>query len=810
MSFRTTSLVWIISALLSSGAFSAPLQMKVTLQDPIFAKQDTISAALLETGLNQSVHFQKPFTVSLPADTLWNLCINAPTLEKCYAVKYLGHDSLFNVTLTGDDQVTWFSDSTMETIAQVPDSAVVDSAKVDTVDVNSLVAGNERATELRKVVVQIRRKPKHRLGESVVSSKQIKRLPGLAEADVIRTLQALPGVTASSDFSTKIYVRGGGADQNLFLFDNAVVFSPVHFFGLFSTFLVEGVDEVKFYKSGFAPYYGNRLSSVVDIRSRQGGTDSTEAWFDKSSLKISTFATQAHTEGHEGNTRWLFAGRTTYIKQVLDAMKSGGIIDFSLNYKFNDYQGNIVQSFGEDRSLGLSFYAGADILDFDPVNLNWGNRVIPLNFKWRIDDDWNYLSTASYSLFHQSYGLRDLFGIYNSITTYSLKQSVSNRGWWEDHELTAGYDVEYNKTNFTEDIPAFNTKWEDTASYFQHSLFVQDQWRPENWEILYGVRLTYQSLAEVFGFEPRFSAQYRFDDVNLINGHIGYYEQFLNSILFSDQETLNEFYYPTRKATTRTIQPTGSLLTTLGYTRERLFEKWNFNTEVYYKTQNHLVIWNANSSSDQTMNTLADMFKEGTGYSFGYEMTLRKNEGVLSGGINWSQGWSVILEQGDTVPYFPDWHQPYSLKGDLSINWRGDDGIWPGAASKRFLRSSLQLKYASGLPYTEYLGYQTTWDIDQSTNGFSSGGPSPEFSDNIAVRLGSRNTSLLPPYFRVDAKVIDVGKEGKWNFSWTILNITSHKNLFLYSYNTNTNPPKEESIYQFPFFPVLLNYEYYF
>ena len=129
-------------------------------------------------------------------------------------------------------------------------------------------------------------------------------MPGLAEADVIRSIQALPGVVASSDFSTKIYVRGGAADQNLFLLDNAVVYSPTHFFGLFSTFLVETIDEVKFFKSGFPAQFGNRLSSVLDIQSRKGGSDTTEAWFEKSSLKVSTFAAQAHTEGHQGNARW--------------------------------------------------------------------------------------------------------------------------------------------------------------------------------------------------------------------------------------------------------------------------------------------------------------------------------------------------------------------------------------------------------------------------------------------------------------------------------------------------------------------------
>lgn len=785
--------------------------LKATLNDPQFANQDSLFAELLETGEKKSIAFNKAFELNLPIDTLWNLCLQGKGQEKCYSLKYLGKDSVFKITLGGQALVTWFSDSTVETIDSIPEGQdSLEATPESNIDVDQLLS-QQSATQLRKVVVQLRKKPKRKIGESVVSSKQIKRLPGLAEADVIRTLQALPGVTASSDFSTKIYVRGGGADQNLFLLDNAVVYSPVHFFGLFSTFLVEVVDEVKFYKSGFAPQYGNRLSSVVDIRSREGGTDTTQAWFDKSSVKISTFATQIHTEGHKGDTRWIFAGRSTYIKQILDLMNAAGVIDFELDYKFTDIQGHVSHKFNDDHRLAISFYTGEDVLDFDPISIDWGNTIIPINYSWRINEDWKYQATASYSFFDQAFGLRDLFGVFNEIKTWSLKQSATNTGMYEGHEIAFGYDLEYTKVNFTQDLIAFKQKFVDTTTLYHHSLYLQDAWKLGDLDLQFGMRTSYQTLAEYFSFEPRLSVQYRFgkDEDQLVNGHLGYYRQFLNSILFSDQETLNEFYYPSRKNTTRTVEPTGSVLATLGYTKERLFEEWNFNTEVYYKTQNHLVVFDVNSESDQVANSLSDLFKEGSGYSFGYELSLRRLAGAINGGINFSQGWSVILEQGDDVPYFPDWHQPYSLKGDLGVTWKGEEGLKPATEKGRYLRSSLQLKYASGLPFTEYLGYHNTWDLNQSTDQ-GAGGPTPEFENNLAARLGNRNTTLQPDYFRLDLKAIDWGVEGKWNFSWTILNITNHENVFIYTVDTNTNPPTETTITQFPFFPVLLNYERYF
>ena len=251
------------------------------VQDASFEAHEKLNVEILETGEALQTTVGAPFSVVLPEDTLWNVCVtNSDTAgaakEQCYELIYLGNDSTFSMTL-GDkfalderretrdesDVRTNASDSAaqsgmgvQENVAGRMDSVEAkplqnDSAQKDE-NVEALLAAgssNSKITELKKVVVQLRRRPKRKPGESVVSAKSIKRMPGLAEADVIKSIQALPGVVASSDFSSKIYVRGGAADQNLFLFDNAVVYSPVHFFGLFSTFLVEGIDDVQFYKS---------------------------------------------------------------------------------------------------------------------------------------------------------------------------------------------------------------------------------------------------------------------------------------------------------------------------------------------------------------------------------------------------------------------------------------------------------------------------------------------------------------------------------------------------------------------------------
>ena len=824
----------------SSTADSAQVQGIVfngVVQDSSFAPGEKLNVEILESGEAIQTVVGEPFRAVLPEDTLWNVCvINSDTAgaekEKCYELVYTGTersfsqalgeafaedagarvDSLAPMGLRSDDagdssSASQRPDSLALRQAQGPETASPpDSAQSKDVDVDALLAGggnNEKVTELKKVVVQLRKRPKRKPGESVVSAKSIKRMPGLAEADVIKSIQALPGVVASSDFSSKIYVRGGAADQNLFLFDNAVVYSPVHFFGLFSTFLVEGIDDVQFYKSGFPAQYGNRLSSVLKMDGRAGGQDTVEEWFSKSSVKISTFAAQLHTEGHKGPARWVLAGRTTYIGYMLDLFNAIGLLDLALDYEFTDLQGTLMYNITDDTRLKFSFYVGKDELSFDPLYMDWGNVAIPINVMHRINGDWDYNATLAYSQFYQTMKISDLMSIEMFLYTFTGKQWVNYRGI-ENHVLTAGYELEYDYEHYREQMS--NASIVDIQEPFHHVAYVQDAWKiSPDYLLQFGMRFNYQTGAEHFGVEPRASLTVNLDDTKTLELYGGYYLQYLNSIIYTDQETLNEFYYP---ATTTTkgkhIDPASSWLFAVEYSQREILEDYDATVGVYYKTQNNLNTFMVEvDSSDDSQSkemVMADYFGTADGYSFGYELSLRKNKGWWFGGINWSQSISVMRANDGTKAYFPSWHQPYALKLDLGINWKGDeDALWKHEKKGRYFRSSLALKYSSGMPISEYKGYYYQKELG-----------SQEYSDKITVLPGSRNAGRQTDYFRIDVKAIDIGREGKWNFSWTIINLTDHDNMFFSFYDTSKNPPEKTSISQFPFLPIMLNYEYYF
>ena len=791
----------------SKDTVQAPADIAFTgiIADTVFRADTSLSVELLETGESHPARFAKPFRLTLPVDTLWNLCVTGTAKEKCYEVHYKGAARAFSFTISSDALMTRYDDST-ET--RVPDSAFVakdSAASADSLDVDDFLnSENAQVTELKKVVVQLRRRPRHKIGQSVVSAKSIQRMPGLAEADVMRSIQAQPGVVSSSDFSTKIYVRGGASDQNLFLFDNGVVYSPTHFFGLFSSFLVDGIDDVNFYKGGFPVQYGNRLSSVLDMHSKEGGEDTTDSWIDNSVIRISTFAASAHTEGHEGDFRWNVSGRTTYIKQVLDLCNWIGLLDFSLDYRFTDLQGAVSYNLGEGRELQLSVYTGKDVLDFDPISLEWGNTVIPLNFNWRFNDTWTYRATFAYTYFYQVMNVANLYNIKNDIYTIAVKQSMEEKVN-DEHTVTAGYDFEYDNVMFYEKFSSQSVK--DNPGPFLHSLYLMDSWQfNPSWHFIFGTRADYQTLANDFGLEPRFSADLRIDETKTMEFHVGRYLQYLNSIMFSDQESLNEFYYPsvTKSDGTR-VKPSSSLLFSVDYTQHEIFNEWTGEAAVYYKTQNNLLTYSTNGA-DTTQNAkkLADYFGNAEGYSFGYELSMRRDEGKIFGGISWSQGWSVVKD-GDGTVYYPNWHQPYSVKIDAGINWKGEKDAFKKTTNGRYLRSSLAFKYACGMPVTEKIGYFSDASLpDAGTyqNGMD--------GTSYVVFQGQRNGGKQSNYLRLDAKIIDWGREDKWNFSWTIINVTDHQNVFSYSYDTSKNPPELVKTTQFPFLPILLSYEYHF
>ncbi len=213
-----------------------------------------------------------------------------------------------------------------------------------------------------------------------VSPQEVRQMPQVAEADLLRTLQTLPGILPISDFSSQLYVRGGTPDQNLYLIDGADVYNPEHFFGLFSTFNTDAIKDVDIYKGGFGADYGGRLSSILDVTNLDGNRKHWEGVFALSLL--SAKSTLQAPLGEWGSVSASL--RRTYFDKTI-----AHLVDDVPDYYFYDGHIKTFLDLNDRNNLTVSAYFSNDDLhytfnedaeDSESIDYIWGNQT--LSFRW--------------------------------------------------------------------------------------------------------------------------------------------------------------------------------------------------------------------------------------------------------------------------------------------------------------------------------------------------------------------------------------------------------------------------------------------
>jgi hypothetical protein len=754
------------------------------------------------------------------------ICLLDGAERACTGFDPGAYDTVELAPLTFASAKTETGTSFPDAIPEAGDSAREASSGSVKADDSVRVVDEGREASGRTVKVRAQRKPLRVSGQTRVSAKEIKRMPGLAEPDVIRAVQALPGVVASSDFSTKLYVRGSSSDQNLVLFDNAIVYSPMHFGGIFTTFLADAVGGMEFYKGGFHPRHGGRLSSVLAVESKQGGATDTGAAQDtwaQGTARVTTLSGSLETDGRKGDFSWVLAGRRTWIDQALKAGDAAGLTDFRLPYYFYDTQGGLAWGRNGD-TLRVSAYHGRDRLSLGPININWGNTAIPVNLKLRISDRWSYAGTAALSRFSQLWSFGDIVEATNSMEEYNLRQETSFEAG-AGHLLTTGgefirYESKLRIDQRIQDVETYDQTMADLyAGYFQ------DRWviSPRH-TLTAGLRgYAYPELDET-AWDPRATFTWRPTKDWRLDAHAGLYHQFISSIRWTDQETFNEFWYPAKDS----IKPSRNILLSGGIERTGIGPlRLRAGLEAYYKDIRDLPLFYPNRTQAEVEekdeaaggNRISHDFTTQGGYSTGAELTVGRDEGALSGEASWGIS-KAVLQQDDYrnasgtyefAPHAADWDQLHTVKAKLNVNWRGAPGnaLWTSGKG-RFLRTSLLANYHTGLPYTAFQDYYAVHEPDQGADGASGTGAPAFIKDNTYLGQGRHNDAIRKDYFRLDATLLDWGREGKWRLYWSVLNLTNHQNVFLINFDTTKNPPEKQETYQIPLLPILVGYEYQF
>jgi len=656
-----------------------------------------------------------------------------------------------------------------------------------------IVVTSERETKEKEVKISTMR----------LTARSLKKAPQMAEADLMRILQMLPGVLTLSEFSSGLYVRGGTPDQNLILLDGTEVYNANHLFGIFSTFDVDAVKEVELMKGGFPAEYGGRLSSVLNITNKDGNQKEFEG-----KASIGLISTKTTLQGPVGKGAWFFSGRRTYIDYIINAAERNakGSLKESLkiipDYYFYDLHFKLYQDFGHQDKLALTFYRGQDVLNFsyDPFEFTfqWGNKVF--TGKWT-------------HIFNEK-----LFtNFYATISNYKVlvdRDDAFFTGRFDNavNDVTIRTDIEYFPTN--RHVVKFGLIYKNLGADFFQKLNKQEllftsggsqisSYLQDNWKITpllrlrYGIRVNFY-LPDVFvntydrvrfqsenrfDFEPRFAFRYRLTENTTLKGSWGRYFQYINIVPFGNADfSFLDVWFPSDNS----YEPGEAYHYILGFETELPFNL-QLDSEVYYKNMHHLCefIPGVNEVLEGK-----DLFYSGNGYAYGTDFYFEKKIGKFTGWLSyfWSCTKRKFPEINNGKEYFPkyDRRNSFNIIGNYQFNNR-----W----SLNFAWT-----YGTGQAYTQPVGhYQLKWLENKL----------------YLVQGEQKNISRLPAYHRFDIGVRyerNVNKLflNKWTFYLQIFNLYNRQNTWFRNVDFKEDlPPEAIEVGMLPIVPTL-GFEFYF
>jgi outer membrane receptor protein involved in Fe transport len=357
-----------------------------------------------------------------------------------------------------------------------------------------------------------------------VYTPQLRAIPQVAEPDLFRSIQMLPGVATLSDFSAGLYIRGGSPDQNLILLDQIDVYNPNHLFGFFSTFNTDAIKSVELLKGGFPAMYGGRLSSVLNVYNKEGDRENFHGI-----ARLSLLSASTTLEGPWQKGSWMVSGRRTYI----DA--AGKLADFDLPYYFYDAHAKINFDMKKRDQGSVSLYLGNDNLDLGSggldVLIDWGNKTF--------STQWTHLFSSklfSHFVFAGSRFDSDTkvnfddisFGISNEIADLSLKGSLTYSPSIR-HAMEFGFEGKV--LDFDLNYEIVGTKYPNSFTGNYLGMYFQDNYSLSDLDVIQaGIRLDHYTDGSYSRVVPRLSLKHALSGRTSFTLTYGRCSQFLNLV----------------------------------------------------------------------------------------------------------------------------------------------------------------------------------------------------------------------------------------------------------------------------------------
>jgi len=667
-----------------------------------------------------------------------------------------------------------------------------------------------------------------------IPMKTIQNLPVLlGEADIIKTIQLLPGVQSGSEGMSGMYVRGGGPDQNLILLDGVPVYNVNHLFGFFSVFNSDAIHDVKLIKGGFPSRYGGRLSSVLDISMKEGNSKEF-----KGSGSIGLISSKLTIEGPVGqNASFIVSARRTYIDVLAYPFikmveKSEGYDKFYAGYYFYDLNGKINYKLSDKNRLYLSVYTGKDRLYSiekdtytsgfydennnyyessttykDEVELWWGNITSALR--------WNYMLTnklfSNVTLTYSRYKM--LTGAEYSVTGEKADKMNYNSGisdWGgkidfdyyptPNHSIKFGIGDTYHGFNpgvFVETYRASDSNYVSNelgnSKIFAHelALYAEDDIKiGELLKLNVGLHWSGFLVKDKFydAFEPRISARVLLSEKWSVKVSMAQMQQYINLLANSNIGLPTDLWVPA----TDKIKPQMATQYALG-SEYSLNRNIDLSVEGFYKVMDNLVEYKEGASFFSLENDWESKIALGKGWSYGIELLVMKKYGNTSGwiGYTWSKSERLFDKPGQEISYGKVFPYKYDRRHDLSI----------------VISHKLSEKVDFGVTWVFGTGNAATLGYEKYPSNFQSNRLYDPYYTGIYADITyyeSRNNFRMPAYHRLDVG-INFHKDKKWGkrtWNLSIYNVYNHKNPFYVDWGYDEKD-KTNKLYQYSIFPII-------
>lgn len=683
----------------------------------------------------------------------------------------------------------------------------------------------EEVKQLDEITVTSEKERIVRVSSEISSVKMspilVAKLPNMGEVDVMRSFQLLPGVSATNETSAGLYVRGGTPDQNLILFDGMTIYHVDHFYGFFSAFNANSIDDIELIKGGFPAKYGGRTSSVMVIIGKPAdfqklnGTASLsmlslngalEVPLVKDKLSLQIAVRRSYTD----------IIRTKLFNKIFNIysdnsdntqsqnMPSGGFGRMQTStqqpsFYFYDLNSKLTWKLNDKNKFALSLYNGKDNLDNSrDMNMGsgfpgssssestertdiagWGNTGISTQWHSQWNESFKSSVFVSYSNYFSN---RD---IKTSSSSTSENESSTRPGTntlennnVKDISLRIRNEFQLNDKNLLEfGIEQINNKisyqlvFNDTLTAnnknqngFQTALYLQDKLTlfDNKLDMNLGFRTTYYDVTDKVYYEPRFSTNYKISEKLKLKAAFGLYNQFITRIIRDDVLQGSKDFWLMADDSLISVTSSSHFITGFSYEKGSYF----FDVEAYYKKLKGLTEYSARSTTIGRRDgaNRQDLFYTGDGYAKGIEFMIQKKYGLNTGWIAYTL--SEVKNKFPDLNFGKPFYALHDQTHEFKIVYCRKLGNWD--LSGTFI-------FATGKAYTAPVSqYQLTL-LDGSKYNY--------------IHVSEKNSLRLPDYHKIDlsASYNWIGKIADKTLSLSVFNVYNRKNIWYKEFDIQEN-----------------------